>query len=114
MVEPVLRILTPRPGELIIAASIVSQGKDLYESTHLKSRGFYQDTRYYVAERGTAASQWEEGTSLAWTTPLRLSETPMQFGHYSNIGEDNPYVFGDLLGMSDGDIINLEAAEVIY
>jgi benzylsuccinate CoA-transferase BbsF subunit len=97
-----------------VAASLVSQGQDLYESPHLKSRGFYRDTSYYLAERGKAASEWQEGSSLSWTTPVRLSQTPMEYGHYSNIGEDNPYVFGQLLGMSDAEIGRLAAEGVIY
>jgi crotonobetainyl-CoA:carnitine CoA-transferase CaiB-like acyl-CoA transferase len=93
---------------------MVSQGQDLYESAHLKSRDFYRDTSYYLAERGKAASEWQEGSSLSWTTPVRLSETPMEYGHYSNIGEDNPYVFGKLLGMSSGEIQRLADDGVIY
>jgi len=96
-----------------VAASVVAQGRDLYESLHLKSRGFYQKTKYYEAERGKVASEWKEGTSIAWSTPVRLSETPMEFGQYSNIGEDNPYVFGELLGISSGEIERLRAEEVI-
>lgn len=97
-----------------VPASIVSQGHDLYESAHLKSRDFYRETNYYQAERGTPASQWEEGSSLAWNTPVRLSKTPMEFGHYSNIGEDNSYVFGGLLGLSPTEIARLSKDEVIY
>ena len=97
-----------------VAASVVSQGQDLYDSPHLKSRDFYRDTRYYLAERGKAASEWQEGSSLSWTTPVRLSETPMEYGHYSNIGEDNPYVFGELLGMSSVEIQRLADDGVIY
>jgi benzylsuccinate CoA-transferase BbsF subunit len=97
-----------------VAASIVSQGRDLYESPHLKARGFYRETKYYQAERGTAASQWQEGSSIAWTTPVRLSETPLEFGHYSNIGEDNPYVFEQLLGLPPDEVARLAAEEVVF
>lgn len=97
-----------------VAASIVSQGRDLYESPHLKARGFYRETKYYRAERGTAASQWQEGASIAWTTPVRLSQTPLEFGHYSNIGEDNPYVFQQLLGLPPAEVASLEAEEVVF
>ncbi len=97
-----------------VPASIVSQGHDLYESAHLKARDFYRETKYYLAERGTPASQWEEGSSLAWNTPVRLSKTPMEFGRYSNIGEDNAYVFGGLLGLSPTEIARLSEDEVIY
>ena len=96
-----------------IAASIVSQGKDIYESAHLKERGFYRETPYYVAERDKIAEQWREESTLAWTSPMRLSETPTQFGHYSYVGEDNPYIFGELLGMSNKEIESLREQQVL-
>lgn len=97
-----------------VPASIVSQGRDLYYSTHLEARGFYRDTKYYQAERGTAASQWQEGSSISWTTPARLSQTPMEFGQYSNIGEDNSYVFGQLLGIPPQEVARLVQEQVIF
>ena len=97
-----------------VPASVVSQGQDLYDSPHLRARGFYQPTPYYVAERGTAAYEWEEGSSLSWNMPFRMSETPVEYGHYSNIGEDNSYVFEELLGMAPEDIARLAEKEVIY
>ena len=97
-----------------VAASVVSQGQDLHSSPHLKARNFYQETDYYMTERGTPAAQWEQGKSLSWSSPVRLSETPMQFGHYSNVGEDNPYVFGQLLGIDQAEIERLTAQKVVY
>jgi len=97
-----------------VPASIVSQGKDLHDSEHLKSKDFYRDTNYYVAERGTHASQWEEGSSIAWSMPFSMSKTPVEFGKYTNIGEDNSYVFGELLGLSAAEIARLSEKEVIY
>ena len=97
-----------------VPASVVSQGEDLYDSPHLKARGFYRPTPYYVAERGTAASQWEEGTSLSWNMPFKMSETPVDSGHYSNIGEDNSYVFEELLGMDPEKVKALAEQEVIF
>ena len=96
-----------------VPASIVSQGQDLYASPHLKERGFYRETKYYQAERDKPASQWQQGSGIGWTTPVQLSETPMEFGYYSNIGEDNPYVFGELLGIPAEEVDRLVAAEVI-
>ena len=95
-------------------AGMVSQGEDLNGSAHLKSRGFYQDTRYWEAERGVKATEWTEGESVSWTIPARMSGTPIEFGRYSNIGEDNAYVFGELLGMPSAEIQRLEEAGVIY
>ena len=97
-----------------VPASIVSQGQDLHDSPHLKARNFYRPTTYYEAEGGTPASQWKTGDSIAWSTPVRMSETPMEFGHYSNIGEDNPYVYEQLLGMAPDEIDRLVTEEVIY
>jgi crotonobetainyl-CoA:carnitine CoA-transferase CaiB-like acyl-CoA transferase len=97
-----------------VAASIVSQGRDLHESPHLKAREFYRETQYYTAERGVPASQWRPGSGTGWSTPVRLSGTPMEFGRYSNIGEDNPYVFQELLGMSPDQVQQLSAKEVLY
>ncbi len=97
-----------------VPSGIVSQGKDLNESAHLKSRDFYQDTQYWEAERGIKATDWVEGESVSWSIPARLSATPIAFGKYSNIGEDNAYVFGDLLGLTATEITELEDAGVIY
>jgi benzylsuccinate CoA-transferase BbsF subunit len=97
-----------------VPASIVSQGQDLFTSPHLKAREFYRSSNYYEAQRGKPASQWKEGSSIAWSTPVHLSETPMEFGHFSNIGEGNPYVFGELLGIGSEELERLIAEEVVY
>ena len=97
-----------------VPAGIVAQGQDLHDSKHLQSRNFYQETRYWEAERGVKATEWTEGDSVSWSIPARMSETPIAFGKYSNIGEDNAYVFGELLGMPTEEIARLESAGVIY
>ena len=97
-----------------VPAGIVSQGQDLHDSAHLQSRQFYRDTQYWEAERGVKATDWAEGESVSWSIPARMSETPIAFGEYRNIGADNAYVFGELLGMPPGEIARLEAAGVIY
>ena len=97
-----------------VPAGIVSQGTDLNDGAHLKSRNFYQDTQYWEAERGVKATEWVEGESVSWSIPAKMSGTPIAFGNYSNIGQDNAYVFGELLGLTDAEIAELEEAEVIY
>ena len=97
-----------------VPAGMVSQGKDLNENEHLESREFYQDTQYWEAERGVKATEWTEGESVSWSIPAKMSETPISFGKYSNIGEDNAYVFGQLLGIPDREIERLEEAGVVY
>ena len=97
-----------------VPAAIVSQGADLNENAHLESRNFYQDTQYWEAERGIKATKWVEGESVSWSIPAKMSGTPIAFGKYSNIGEDNAYVFGELLGLTNTEIAQLEEAGVIY
>ena len=90
-----------------VPASLVSQGQDLYESPHLKAREFYQPTPFYLADRSKPAWEWEGGDGIAAGNPPKLSESPMEFGHYSNIGEDNDYVFKEILGMSQSELDRL-------
>ena len=97
-----------------VPAGIVSQGQDLHDSAHLQSRNFYRDTQYWEAERGVKATEWNEGASVSWAIPARMSATPLAFGEYRNIGADNAYVFGELLGMPADEIAQLEDAGVIY
>ena len=97
-----------------VPASVVSQGQDLHNSPHLAERGFYQPSPYYIAQRGTPAYEWEEGQSMAWSSPVRMSKTPMEFGHYSNIGEDNDYVFQEVLGMPETEVRRLEENGALY
>ena len=97
-----------------VPAGIVSQGDDLYASEHLKARDFYRPTPAYIAERGTPAWEWQHHDSLAWTSPARLSETPMEFGHYSNVGEDNDYVFREILAMPESQIEALKEDGSLY
>ena len=93
-----------RLQEAGVPASLVSQGKDLYESAHLKAREFFRPTPFYLADRDKPAYEWEGGEAIASANPPKLSVSPMDFGHYSNIGEDNDYVFKELLGMSDAEV----------
>ena len=97
-----------------VPASVVSQGQDLYESDHLKARGFYQPTPYYLADRGNPAYQWERLEGIAGANPPKMSETPMDFGHYSNIGEDNDYVFKEILGMSQVEVDRFTENQSLY
>ena len=97
-----------------VAASVVSQGRDLHSSPHLAARNFYRESDYYVSERGTPAVQWERSKSLSWSIPIHMSETQVEFGPFSNVGEDNSYVFGEILGVGQGEIADLTARGVLY
>ncbi|PKB71032.1 MAG: hypothetical protein BZY87_08050 [SAR202 cluster bacterium Io17-Chloro-G6] len=103
-----------RLQEAGVPASLVSQGQDLYESAHLKAREFFRPTPFYLADRGKPASEWIGGEGIAAANPPKLSESPTEFGHYSNIGEDNDYVFKELLGMSQADVSRLGENQSLY
>ena len=97
-----------------VPASLVSQGKDLYESAHLKERKFFRPTPFYLADRDKPAYEWEGGEAVASANPPKLSESPMEFGHYSNIGEDNDYVFKEVLGMSQAEVDRFTENQSLY
>jgi benzylsuccinate CoA-transferase BbsF subunit len=97
-----------------VPASVVSQGQDLYESEHLKARGFYQPTPYYLADRGNPAYEWDKFEGIAAASPPKMSESPMDFGPYSNIGEDNDYVFKEILGMSQTEVDRFTENQSLY
>ena len=97
-----------------IPASLVSQGKDIHESEHLKAREFYQPSPFYLAERDRPAYEWETKDGLSATNPPRLSESPLEYGHYSNVGGDNDYVFKEILGMSQSEIDRLTENQSLY
>ena len=93
---------------------MVSQGKDLYEGPHLKAREFFRPSPFYLADRSRPAWEWEGGEGLAAAIPPKLSESPIDFGHYSNIGEDNDYVFKEVLGMSQKELDRLTENQSLY
>lgn len=97
-----------------VPASVVSQGQDLHESLHLKAREFYRPTPFYLADRSKPAYEWEGGEGIASAVPPKLSVSPMEFGSYSNIGEDNDYVFKELLGMSDAEVTKFTENQSLY
>ena len=103
-----------RLQEAGVPASLVSQGKDLYESPHLKAREFYRPTRFYLADRAKPAWEWQGEEGIAAAIPPILSESPMDFGHYSNIGEDNDYVFKEILGMSQAEVDRFTENQSLY
>ena len=59
-----------------VPAGMVSRGRDLNANEHLKSRGFYQDTPYWEAERDVKATEWTEGESVSWSIRRRCRGRP--------------------------------------
>ena len=57
---------------------------------------------------------WEGMEGISSANPPKLSESPMDYGHYSNIGEDNDYVFKEILGMSDVEVQRLHENQSLF
>ncbi len=81
----------------------------------LSSEGLFKDP--HVRDRGVFVQVEHPAIGKDWVIapPWRLSETPAQINrHAPLLGEDNEYVFGELLGMSSAEIGKLEEEKVIY
>jgi len=86
-----------------VPASAVASGRLLVEDSHLQARGFL-----------TPITHPRAGSFLVPGNPVRLSETPgRDRRHAPLLGQDNPYVFGDLLGFPRDEVERLERDGVI-
>lgn len=88
------------PGEVMarlqvagVAAGVVQSASDLANDPQLRARGFFIEMEKTVAD----------------ATPIRLSETPADYHRAAPTpGQDNEYVYGQLLGMSVEEIAGLK------
>lgn len=103
--EQVAEALAERLQAAGIAASIVQTGVDLWaRDPQLAARGQAQP-----APHATLGAITGDGL------PFRLDGArPQPWRAAPILGQDNAYVFGELLGLSAADIADLEAREVIY
>lgn len=86
-----------------VPASIVNSGKDLSEDPHLTKNGFLVDVPHPLM-----------GTNQYAGIPARLSRTPAKiWRHAPLLGQDNDYVFRDLLGIGDIELKRLESSGAI-
>lgn len=86
-----------------VPASAVATGRTLVEDAHLGARGFLVELTHP-----------RMGTFLAPGIPVRLSDTPGTIHrHAPLLGQDNDYVFGELLGLEPAAIAALEREGVI-
>jgi crotonobetainyl-CoA:carnitine CoA-transferase CaiB-like acyl-CoA transferase len=88
-----------------IAAGVVSNGEDLCaRDPHLQERGFW-----------TTVKLPDGATTQVTGVPFRLSNSPAAIGRCApEIGENNDYVFGNLLGLSPAQIESLAASGAIW
>jgi len=74
-----------------IASGVVNSAADLANDPQLKSRGFFVQLHHPVF-----------GNTNADGTPIRLSRTPARYRRAAPLlGQDNRYVYQDLLGLSE-------------
>ncbi len=86
-----------------VAASPVTSAADLTEDPHLRERGFFERTAHA-----------EAGVSEMGGVPWRLSLTPAHVRLSAPcFAEHNDYVFRHLLGLSAGEVAELERQGVI-
>jgi benzylsuccinate CoA-transferase BbsF subunit len=98
-----------------VPAGIVAKGQDLYESPQLRARDYYHQAKYFSSDVTKPGTQWPAGSRPAITArvPIGLSATPCQFTDYKRMGEDNDYVYKEVIGLSDEEFNNLIKSGVI-
>ena len=84
-----------RLQEAGIAAGVAQTAQDLFEhDPQLAERGFFEEVEHF-----------EKGTEIATGVPLGLTGTPGRTTRSGvALGQDNDYVFGELLGLSPQEI----------
>ena len=77
-----------------IAAGVVKDAGDLAQDPHLAARNFFIESQHPLL-----------GNTTADSTPIKLSRTPARFQRPAPLlGQDNRYVFQELLGLSQGEL----------
>jgi len=86
-----------------VAAGVVQNASDLANDPQLKARDFFVELDHP-----------ELGKTISDATPIRLSDTPAGYVRAAPVqGQDNDYVYGNLLGMSEDEIAELRQQGVI-
>ncbi len=86
-----------------VAAGVVQDAADLVSDPQLKARDFFIEFLHP-----------EAGITTTDATPVKLSSTPAQYNRAApNPGQDNSYVYGKLLGMSEAEVAELGKNGVI-
>ena len=86
-----------------VAAFPPQMNRELAEDPHLNARGFFVEKEHP-----------EVGVRKHAGIPWRMSETPCEVWRAAPVmGQDNEYVFGELLGLSSAQIAELVEREVI-
>ncbi|MBI4186439.1 MAG: CoA transferase [Chloroflexi bacterium] len=86
-----------------IAAGVVQNASDLAHDPQLRARGFFVELDHP-----------EMGKTVSDATPIKLSGTPARYKRAAPaLGQDNDYVYRQLLGLSEAEIADLKRQGVI-
>ncbi len=86
-----------------VAAGVVQDASDLAKDPQLKERGFFVELEHP-----------ELGKTISDAVPVRLSTTPARYSRAAPLmGQDNDYVYRELLGMSEGEVAKLRQQGVV-
>jgi len=96
--------VTERLQQAGVAAIPSFDGTELFQDPHLKERGF-----------ATEVTHPKIGKRIVLAPPWKFSDTPAQISRRGPLlGEHNEYVFGDLLGIPEVEIAQMEEEGVFY
>jgi len=86
-----------------VAAGVVQDASDLVNDPQLKERGFFVELDHP-----------ELGKTVSDASPIRLADTPARYNRAAPVqGQDNNYVYKQLLGMSEDEVAGLAEQGVI-
>lgn len=86
-----------------VPAGVVRNAADLANDPQLKDRGFFVELEHPVM-----------GKTITDATPVRLSESPAKYRWAAPVkGQNNDYVYRNLLGLNDDDLERLRRENVI-
>ncbi len=81
-----------------VAAGVVADASDLAEDPHLNERGFFVELDKTISD----------------ATPIRLSDAPARYRRVAPLrGQDNDYIYKQLLGMSEGEVAGLRQEGIV-
>ena len=81
-----------------VAAGAVQDARELAKDPQLKERGFFVELDKAISDG----------------VPVRLSRTPARYRRVApTLGQDNDYVYGELLGMSEGELVGLRQEGIV-
>jgi benzylsuccinate CoA-transferase BbsF subunit len=87
-----------------VPTGIVANIADHFADPHLRAREIYSEVEHPIV-----------GAEIVYSNPIKLTETPSEIRKAAPLlGEDNKYVFGEILGLTDSEINSLEEEKVIF